>query len=376
MKNATASHCSLRVVKSGLRFSVLTLSLAAALQSRADELIKADNTTNLALQASYTNASADTATGDTIRFDNTLVNNGTFSWSADNVTTLKVIDPTLAITINMTGGSTYSLANSAGGTVIDMSAATQNLTLSNGNLRVRGDATNGATFSIANGRTLTIQSKLTYNNGSGLASIRVTGAGNVTVSGVNGAIQDKDGANFTAFKHEGGGTVTFSNANTYSGGTTLASGTLVAGNAKALGDGAVTVNGGTLDLNGAGVVNLTLAGNKDFTFSNGTLKLDLGTSSDQITGGGSGKFSLTGGTFALTLGTGFDYGIIYQLFNGFDSATSVVNGLAFTGFDSGTYQASLNTLGQLSFSAIPEPSTYAAIAGGLFLAGAALRRRR
>lgn len=44
------------------------------------------------------------------------------------------------------------------------------------------------------------------------------------------------------------GTQTFSGASTYSGGTTVSGGTLVSDNATALGTGAVTMNGGTLDL--------------------------------------------------------------------------------------------------------------------------------
>jgi len=377
MKTATASHRSFHVAEKILRFPVLAVALAAALQAGAAELIKADNTTNLALQASYTNAAADTGTGDTIRFDQTLVNNGAFSWSADNVAALRVVDPGLAITINMTGGSTYGLTNAAG-PVIDMSAATQNLTLSNGTLRLRGDATNGATIAVAAGRTLSVQTKLTYNNGSGLANIRVAGAGNVTVGGVNGVIQNKDVSNITSFTHDGTGTVTFSNANTYSGGTLLKSGTLVAGNAGALGAGAVTVTGGTLDLNGASALTLALASGQNLSMSSGTLSFSLGTSSDQIASAGSAGFTLSGGTLALILGSGFDYNNVYQLFSGFSSGLSSVSGLTISGYDTVNYTASLSTAGLLEFTAtsIPEPSTYAVIVGGFALVGCVTRRRR
>ena len=46
-----------------------------------------------------------------------------------------------------------------------------------------------------------------------------------------------------------GGTLTLGSADTYSGGTTIGAGTLKLGNAAALGTGALTMSGGTLDLN-------------------------------------------------------------------------------------------------------------------------------
>lgn len=360
--------------------------LAASTASRAADLVKADNTTDLGTAGAYTDPVAVPAAADTIVFSSTLATASSFSWATSRaVQTLRLTNPANAVTITLGNGTTELNASASTGTVIDMSTATKNLTLTAaaaGRLvRVRGTggAAGVATIAVATGQTLRIQTGLTYNNtAAGTGTIRVTGAGNVTVDGTYGSISDKAGTSIAALSQEGTGTVTLSGANTYTGGTSITSGTLFAGAGKALGDGAVTVGGGTLDLNGSNVVNLTLASNKNFTFSNGTLKLDLGAGFDQITGGGTGKFTLTGGTFALTLGTGFDYGIIYQVFSGFDAATSTAAGLTFTGFDTAAYQASLNNLGQLSFSptAVPEPSTYAAIAGGLSLAGVVLGRRR
>ncbi len=370
-------------MKPTLHGAAMLLVLATAWQSRAGDVIKADNTIELGLATSYTPETTRT-TSDTIVFNDTLVNNATFSWSSNRTARgLRLEDPANAVAINLSA-ATFDLMDTTDGTVVDMTAATTNLTIAASNagaaVRVRGTSAGGATLAVSSGRTLRIQTNLLYNNISNgtVSTIHIAGAGNVTVDGTNGRITDKGTGTgtLTALSHEGTGTVTLAGASTYSGGTTLSSGTLVVENAKALGDGAVTVGGGTLDLNGAGVVNLVLADGKDFTFSEGTLKLDLGTSFDQITGGGAGKLNLTGGTFELTLGVGFDYGIVYQLFSGFASGTSTVSGLTFTGFDTATYQASLNTLGELSFTAIPEPSTYAVLVGGSVLAGAVLRRRR
>ena len=105
----------------------------------------------------------------------------------------------------------------------------------------------------------------------------------------------------------------------------------------------------------------------------GTLSLTLGTSFDQITG--NGTFSFTGGTLALdTTGGGFSYASNYQILTGFASGS--VAGLSFTGYDNVNYAAMLNNSGSLSFSAVPEPSTYAAILGSAVLACAAWKRRR
>ena len=370
------------VRQNAARIPALAFALSLPAGLHAAELIKADNTTNLALQGSYVNATADTATADTLRFDSTLVTNGTFSWSADNVTALKVVDPALAIRINMTGGSTYSVTNAAAGTVvIDMSAATKDLTLNNGNLRVRGtSSTSGtATISIGSGATLNMQSNLAYNNPSnGTCTIQVIGSGNMIVGGTNGKIADKNlTGRITAFAHNGSGIVTFSNVNDYTGGTSLNSGTLVAGVSGALGGGSVTVSGGTLDLNGASALNLSLAAGKNLTMSAGTMSFNLGASSDQITSAGSAGFILSGGILALTLGSGFDYNTDYQLFSGFSSGLSSVSGVSIIGYDTVNYTASVNTSGVLDFVpvAVPEPSTYASLCGGLVLAGCVARRR-
>ncbi|HEY9248014.1 MAG TPA: autotransporter-associated beta strand repeat-containing protein [Rariglobus sp.] len=369
------------VVKHSLSGAVSLFVLASVLQSKAADLIKADNTNELGLATSYTTAS--TPTGNTLVFDGTLVTNSSFTWSTNRAAqALRLVDPANAVTLTLSG-ATYDLGGTSGvATPIDLSSATKDFTLtstsSNAIMRVRG--TGGvATISVAGGATLGVQVNLRINNPSaGTNTLRMTGAGNFTVNGTNGKITDKDLTNLTAFKHDGTGTVTFSNANTYTGGTTLNSGTLVAENAGALGGGAVTVSGGALDLNGAGALTLSLASGKNFTMSAGTLSFNLGTSSDQIASAGSAGFTLSGGTLALTLGSGFDYNNDYQLFSGFSSGLSSVSGLTISGYDTVNYTASLSTAGLLEFTAtsIPEPSTYAVIVGGFVLAGCVARRRR
>jgi autotransporter-associated beta strand protein len=166
-------------------------------------------------------------------------------------------------------------------------------------------------------------------------------------------------------------------ANTYTGATTVNLGTLIASTDKALGNtSAVNVAGGTLDLRGAtaGTVTIGAAGNLSFT--SGVIKFQLGTAFDQLVSSGAGAFSISGGTFELDVtGAGFSYGNTYAVLSGFGGSNSV-SGLSFTGFDTAGYTAALGTNGVLSFTAIPEPSTWALLVAGMGTVVIAFRRRR
>ena len=85
---------------------------------------------------------------------------------------------------------------------------------------------------------------------------------NVSLGGV---ISDKGDLSGKLVK-TGAGELTLSNANTYTGGTEIKGGTLTVNNSKALGEGSVSINNGTLKLN----VDYTLS---ETTFSKG--KIDL-----------------------------------------------------------------------------------------------------
>ena len=124
----------------------------------------------------------------------------------------------------------------------------------------------------------------------------------------------------TALTAAGTGTLTLSGINTYSGGTTLSSGQLDMNSARAIGTGAFTINGGTIDNTSGAAVTLTSnqaqTWGADFTFL-GTNALNLGTggvtlganrivtvSASILTEGGiiAGAFSLTkAGAGTMTL---------------------------------------------------------------------------
>jgi autotransporter-associated beta strand protein len=129
-----------------------------------------------------------------------------------------------------------------------------------------------------------------------------TTSGTLTVSGViSGGY---------ALTKNGPGTLTLTNSNTYSGGTTLSDGTLNINNTNALGavTGVFTMNGGTIDnTSGAALttVNYPQAWNADFTFT-GTNDLDLGSgpavmnASRQVTTTTAGRTLAVGGTISGT----------------------------------------------------------------------------
>ncbi|HEY9249597.1 MAG TPA: autotransporter-associated beta strand repeat-containing protein [Rariglobus sp.] len=245
-------------------------------------------------------------------------------------------------------------------------------------------------------------------------TVRVTGN---TTANTTGTLQINSTANASyagllvngssgalSVSKSGGFTQTLSgNSNTYSGGTTISGGMLLVTNTtgSATGTGAVAVNGGTLGgtgfVDGATAVTggnlaagtdgtvgtLTFNGTLDIAGLSGTgqLKFDLGAvgASDKIV---ANAFSF--GTGVLNFDD-FDFvavsGFAEGTFTLFDSATSISAsslGSSLTGTINGL-AAELSISGDdliLTVVAIPEPSSYAVLAGALALSGAAFRRRR
>ena len=99
-----------------------------------------------------------------------------------------------------------------------------------------------------------VANSFVVNGGSlrgGVVSVaKLTASSGAVSSELNGA---------GSFTKSGAGTLVFSGTNTYSGGTTITAGVLTVGTTTALGSGAVTLTGGTLNLNGQTIGNdLTL----------------------------------------------------------------------------------------------------------------------
>jgi len=214
------------------RLHILPLIVALHGHASAAEVIKASNTTALNSASSFTTAplydGSDTAVWDsTVTAANTVGLGGNLSFAG-----IRIANPTGLVTLS--AGSTLTLGS--GG--IDMSAATQNLTLSASN-------TSGASqaWNIASGRTLTINttgSTTTFNTGT---ITTLTGAG--TVEFANSRVLAGDGT------LEVNGAMLFNNlqggTQTRTGPTTLTSGSIkIQTSVNLFGSGALNLNGGRI----------------------------------------------------------------------------------------------------------------------------------
>ena len=208
--------------------------------------------------------------------------NGTLSGASGNTLTKSGLG-----TLTLAGANTYG-----GGTILDAGTLTLN------NARALGTGTftiNGGTFGNTSGAISNFNNNAQNWNGDfafdgkynlNLGTGAVTLGGNRTVSNtynygaliVGGTIADEGHA--YSLTKVGDGTLALAGSNTYSGGTFLNAGTLLINNARALGTGAFTINGGTIDNNtGATVINANNNAqywNGDFAF-HGSMGLDLGT---------------------------------------------------------------------------------------------------
>lgn len=365
-----------------------------------------------------------------------LTINGVLTKSGGGDLTFRTSGTTLALTV---GSISLSSGNLFLGTSTNISANRHLTSLSAGSTTV-GTGSTLSLFVGANSATATVaaltvngtgavnirQGSTNVQNTSGTLQVAsLTGTGTVQVTSVAStgstgtlAIASTSDASFAGVLANGSSgalsvtksgsfTQTLSGAsNTYSGGTTITEGTLLVTNisGSATGTGAVAVNGGTLGGTGfiAGATTVTggnLAAGTDgtvgtLTFNgaldlagltgSGQLKFDLAAAgaSDSVLLS-SGALSIGSGVlnfddFSFTTLAGFDNGVYTLL----DTSTSITGtlGSSLSGVIAG-HNAVLSTDGQDIFltvtaGTIPEPSTYASLAGVMILGCAALRRRR
>jgi autotransporter-associated beta strand protein len=226
-------------------------------------------------------------------------------------------------------------------------------------------ATSGIEVSTAE-QTLTISGALgsgsqvnTSSNGWVFA-----GAGNLIL---NGIISNSTGVGSTGttITKNGAGTLTLGGNNTFTGSVTVNAGTLaISANERIANTNNLTLAGGTFDV---GTFTETL-GTLDLTSAGGTINLG---SSGQLIFADSSALDWNGGLLSIsgtfTSGSSIRFGSGSSALSGTQISSITIAGFTGVGLDSS---------GFLTASAIPEPSTFAALAGFGVLGFAAMRRRR
>ncbi|EBQ9178646.1 AIDA autotransporter-like protein ShdA [Salmonella enterica subsp. enterica serovar Kentucky] len=233
-------------------------------------------------------------------FDNAISGSGQVVKSGDKTLTLSGAN-------SYTGGTTIS-----GGTLVASNVEalgtgdiTDNATLE---LNAGGDFANniGGTGSVVKSgdKTLTLSGSNTYTGGTTISggtlvatNVEALGTGNVTD---NATLELSTGGDFAnniggtgSVVKSGDETLTLSGANSYTGGTTISGGTLVASNVEALGTGDVTDNA-TLELNTGGDFDNAISGSGQVVKS-GDKTLTLSGANSY-----SGATTISGGTLVAT----------------------------------------------------------------------------
>lgn len=306
----------------GTNNSLLTLSFASGTNTFAGTL-GGGGTNENRLALTKSGAGTLVLSGDNSYVGNTIVTAGVLRISHGNAlgfANSTTIDGNLAtgrveLTGGITTGESFILAARQGAAA--NAAALSNLS---GNNTVTGSIagiTGGSFMNIASqAGLLTLEGGLSQTNGAGVRTWQFMGAGNGLVSGIisNGT------ADLTVIK-SGAGTWTFSNANSYTGNTTINVGSLRINNNEALGgtgNGTTVASGAALELLGditVGAEALSLIGSG--IASGGALRNISGTNvyDGLLTLAGATRINsdaglltlsnagtITGATFGLTVG--------------------------------------------------------------------------
>jgi autotransporter-associated beta strand protein len=271
-------------VKSTPSLLLGTAILAFAHTATAQDIIKANNTDALNLGTSWVGGSVP-GVGNVAVWDSTVTAaNSTNLGGATSWQGIRIANPGGAVTINNASADTLTL----GGSGIDMTSATQNLTIET---NVTTVVVADQTWNVGSGRTL-IVSPLTLNSGTTLtvsgSGIVGTGApsaaGNLIIDGP--WFQAWSGASnptFTGSTTLNSGVIRItSNSSAYTTSTTgtgaliLNGGTIASGNTTTRTIPKATTIGGNISIGGSGGSGYTALTNAAFTFS-GAVDLGGGT---------------------------------------------------------------------------------------------------
>lgn len=293
------------------------------------------STTNFENTASWVGGVVPTS-ADVALFDGTsVVGNTTMTYNNNSNLTLggfQITNPEASVTFTIASGRTFTFGGTAGSTTIDMSAATQDFTITgSGTFRLN---TISQTWNVAAGRTLTISSNgLTVQGNS--KTLSLTGGGNIVInsslspSGTNPIGLDVAGANVTL---NGSNSWRMNNSVEWR----LSSGTLNLGNDNALGSAASSssfgLNGGTLTAAGGtrsiSVTNgFSLGG--DFTIADHTDGAQALTLASSLTQTGGNRTLTNNSILPVTLsgGIGLSSSTTIRNMTFAGSGTTIVSGV-------------------------------------------------
>jgi fibronectin-binding autotransporter adhesin len=183
--------------------------------------------------------------------------------------------------LTLSGANTFNggVKLSAGSITLGGSAGRE---LGTGTLNLNGGTLSFGTYTAYNIGGLSGSGALTLENASASAVALTVGTATAYSTTYSGVLS---GAGSLLVGNIGNGSLTLSGANTYTGGTTLNTGTLAIASATALGTGSLFINGGSLNTISAGttlsgITGQVWSGNFGFV---GTGSLDLGTSDVTLT---------------------------------------------------------------------------------------------
>jgi len=286
---------------------------------------------------------------------------GSIGSNGNAITFNSTIDGTQNLTLNTPG--TTTLTGAVGNTT-----ALGNLTLDAGGTTVINGGTVKTTGAQIYNDLVSIGANTLFESIAGGVisfSQALTGNGRALEIRTAGTSSFKSASGLSSFTKSGAGPLTLTGSSTYTGTTNIAAGTLALGLSNALPTtSALTLSGGTLALNG-------------FSQSLGLLSV----TSSSIVSFGSGatltfaNSSAQAWTGILTI-SNYDTGTNSLRFG---STSSDLTGLQLVGIrfaDYGNAFGQIDAAGFITPSAIPEPSTYAAIFGAAALGFAVWRRRR
>jgi autotransporter-associated beta strand protein len=323
----------------------------------------------------------------------------TFTTSANGAYTSSVI-------FSGSSSNTYTGLTTMNGTT---AGANLRLDKSSGATSIAGDLliTSGEVRYVANGNQIADSSAVTVNGASALfnltanrsdtvGTVTLDGGGSITGTGTSaltstGTFEMKSGSVTAILAGSGialnkttAGTVTLSGANTFTGATTVDAGTLALGSTGSLASTSYSIaSGATFDASAKTSYSLAAVGTT----------IGIGATTSGFFNGPTGALTI-GNSLTLNFSTSliadgqtynlFDFGSKTGDFSSVGLTGSIVGSLLLTGTDTwtglaGGYSFTFNqATGNLlvTSSAVPEPSTYALLLGGMAMTAVLIQRRR